>query len=513
MHMSSKDKKIAKNSIYLLSRTLLLTVISLYTMREILHVLGVEDYGLFNLIYGIVALFTFANGALTASTQRFLSYKIGENDNQGVKNVFYSSVEIHLLLASIIILISFLFKDYILNELLNIKNMQYEANIIYNLALFSVFISIFQSPFTALITSYEKMEIFAYISLLEAGAKLCVVYLLYVFSGEKIILYSSYLLIISVFIFIIYSFFCIKKIPNIFKEINKVDMRKYRKEILNFMGWSLIGNLAWISRIQGVNVILNIFYGVSVNAVYAISINVSNVINSFFLSVSNAIKPQIFKSYAQGDINRFHKLISKGTKYNLIGLLIFVIPLIILINETLFFWLKEVPSNAAIFIELSLVILFFEISSSFLITGIQATGKISLYQFILGGLILLNLPIIYVLLYWGASVESSFYVLIFISAISLIARLIFIYKYTGYNLKLYFNEVVVPIVFSILIIYCFDYILYNSLMKYYYIEFTEFLNLFFMAFILIVVNILISLIFALDKAEKNIVFSYIKKLF
>ncbi|ANF82887.1 hypothetical protein A3K93_12270 [Acinetobacter sp. NCu2D-2] len=443
--MSSANKLIVKNSIYLLSRTLILTAISLYTVREILNILGVEGYGLFNLIFGFVALFAFVNGAMTSATQRFISIEIGKKNESGVIDTFYCSVFIHAIVGFSIVSVLFTIKGVILNKFLNINGYYDIASVLYNLAVLNIFITLVQSVFVAVITAFENMKFFSFISIVEAVLKLISVYILYLGLGENITVYGYLLLLVSVSCLLMYMYASYK----VLKNIRNVNLRFGRikivaKEMKDFMGWNLIGNLASVLKNQGVNVILNIIFGLAFNASYALAISISNVFNQLINSVTNAINPQIYKSYGNGDMSRNFKLISLGSKYCFSIFLLIILPIFLDANLFLGFWLEKVPIYTDVFVTLALLILAIDSLSLTLITGLHATGKIKIYQIVVGMTSMINLPFSYMILKLFGEPYFIYYVSMFLAIFCLILRLIFLRKLIEFDLRNYMKVVLFP---------------------------------------------------------------------
>ena len=444
--MSSANKLIVKNSIYLLIRTVILTLISLYTVREVLHLLGVEGYGLFSLIFGLVTLFAFINGAMTSATQRFISAEIGKKSSKGITEVFYASLFIHVGIGSILLFSLIFLKDYILLSFLNVEKFYYEANYIYIYACANILITFIQSVFVALITSHEKMKIFSYISLFEGAIKLIIVYILYLVSGNTVILYSALFAFSSLVCLILYCYFSYNLIKTNLKlgEIEIKNIISFVKDMKGFIGWSLIGNLAWVAKNQGLNILLNVFFGVILNAAYAIAIGLATIINNLLSSVSNAVKPQIYKNYSRGEYENFFKLITYGTKYYMFILIVFIVPVIFSMEKILNLWLKDVPNYSIDFSILALILVLFESYSLLLIAAVQATGKIMLNQLIVGGILILNIPISYLFLKSGYDSKVVYYVAITLTIVALLLKLVILQKVSRYKAIYFIKMVFIP---------------------------------------------------------------------
>lgn len=503
--MSSANKLIVKNSIYLLSRTVILTAISLYTVREVLHLLGAEGYGLFSLIFGLVTLFAFINGAMTSATQRFISIEIGKKNSKGITESFFASLLIHVTIGLFLLFFLLLLKDFILLNFLNVENFHYEANYIYMFACANIVITFIQSVFIALITSYERMKIFSYISLFEGGLKLLIVYALYLGVGNTLIVYSGLFCFSSLLCLILYLFYSSKLIKSDF-DLDKIEIKNifnFMKDMKGFMGWSLIGNIAWVGKNQGLNILLNLFFGILMNAAYAIAIGLASIINNLLASVSNAIKPQIYKKYASGEYENFYNLITFGTKYYMFILILFIIPITFSMEKILNLWLKDIPNYAIDFSILALVLVLFESYSLLLIAAVQATGKIVANQLMVGGILILNLPISYFFLKNGYDAKVIYHVAIVLTFLALLVKLIILEKVSKYRAIDFVKYVFIPNSIFLFLV---------SIIFYYIGYLTKNLNIFnwllFLIFGLCVCLILLYMFF-LNSFERGKINSYI----
>lgn len=453
--MNSNNKRIVKNSIFLLSRTVFLTLVTLYTLREVMSILGAEEFGLYTVVFGIVTMFAFVNGALLSGTQRFLSFDIGKNDVFLVKKTFITSVYIHLIVSLIICILLFLLRDYLVEKILNIKEFKDESIFVYNFAILSIFLSILQVPFSALITAYERMQAFAYFAIVDGLLKLFLVYILSFLEFNKIVLYSFLVTCVSFLIFISHILYCYFNFKNIIKfYVIKIDeLRFLMKSMLNFMGWNLIGNLSLVMRNQGANVILNIFFGLMLNAAFTVSMTLMAAISTLLSSVSNAINPQIYKNYAKGDLKNYFSLVDQGTKFCMIVVSLLIIPTIYCMEYILSLWLKNIPSYAVEFSQLSLILVLIESFSILIVSAIQATGDIRRTQIGVGTLLLINIPISYTLFYLDFRPEFILIVPIVIAFIAFFLRLYFLKKLTNYQPKKYAIKIFIPVCFIQLVMF------------------------------------------------------------
>lgn len=494
---------IVKNAIFLAIRTIVITVVGLYSVRELLSILGVEEYGLFNLVFGVAVLFSFINGAMVSSTQRYLAYYIGKKDEDMLNAVWVNSLILHLSIAILITILLFFLKDQILKDFLviDLKFIK-AAYFIYYCSILVVFISIIQAPFNALILAQEKMSFFAFLSLLDAILKLSIIYWLYFFESFILEKYSLMYLGSVLVIFLIYYFYCLKKFDKGFSL--KQVKPELLKEISVYSLWNIFGNFAFMAKTQGVNILLNIFIGVLANSAYAITANVSSAISNLINSIVTAINPQIYKSYAEEDYQRNILLINTASKFSFFLGLMIVLPICFNTSYLLELWLNQLPFYLVEFVQLGLIILLIDCLSGSLMTGIQATGKVKTYQVIVSISVFLNLPISYFLLKNGYEPVVIYWVALAMAFISLGLRLYFISCLTQFSIFLYLKSVVLR---------CFLVVLSSILLIFFLLGRVELHNSF-LSFILIsfliVTSVLLSIIvFGLKSSEKLFVFSKI----
>lgn len=434
--------------------------VALYTSRVVLNVLGIDDFGIYNVVGGIITMFTFLNSAMAASTQRFLTFEIGKQGN--VHKIFSSSILIHRAIAFIVILLGETIGLWFVNTQLNIPvGRMAAANWVYQCSIVICTINIISLPYNAIIIANERMKAFAYISILETGLKLIAVLVLPVFFFDKLTVYALLLTGIAVIIRITYAEYCHRSFPETKGKILKDKM--LFKEMTNFAGWSMVGNLALIAYTQGTNILLNIFFGPAVNAARGVAVQVQNAINSFCLNFQTALNPQITKSYASEELAYMHLLIVRSSKFSFYLLLILSLPVLIETEIILKWWLGEIPAYTINFVRIILVISMVDAISNPLIISAQATGKIRTYQIVVGGILLCILPVAYLALKLGTSPESVFIVHLGIVCLAQCARLWLIRPMIKLSLKYYFTEVILKIgtvfVLSLLI----PYLLYRIL--------------------------------------------------
>jgi O-antigen/teichoic acid export membrane protein len=419
---------------------LVMIAVGLYTSRITLKILGIEDYGLYNVVGGVVAMFAFLNNAMVAASQRFISFELGKEDFARLKKVFSTSVSTHFCIAIIILLITETAGLWFVNTKLNIPVDRIDAaNWIYQCSILAFMIRVLSVPYNSCIVAHEHMKTFAYVSIIDAVLNLTIVYLLLIWNIDKLKLYATLIFLIAIVIQIIYMLYC---------KRNFVEC-KYRfsfdrdlfKRMFSFAGWSFIGNLSHSFKDQGANIILNIFFGTFINAARGIAAQVNGAINSLTSSFQMAINPQITKSYATGDYEHTKSLISKGSRYSFYLLAVISIPAFINIDYILSLWLTVIPEYTAVFIRLILLVSLVNSMANPIITTIQATGNVRNFNIIVGGIILLDLPISYFVLKMGYLPYSVMYVSLFTTTVSLFARLFLMKRVIKYSTRYFFFSI------------------------------------------------------------------------
>lgn len=424
---AENNKRIAKNTLLLYIRMIFSIIIGLYTSRIILKLLGFEDYGIYNIAGSIITSFTFINTALTAASQRFITFELGTGNINKLNRVFCTSVTIHYLIALLIFILAETIGLWFLNTHINIDpNRLYAANWVYQCSIISFMISIISVPYNACIVAHEHMKAFAYISIIEKLLILIAVEFLYVINADKLIAYAIFILCISLIIRICYVTYC---------NYNFIECKykffidkKFFKEIFSFSGWSIIGNLGFTFKDQIGNIIINIFFGTIVNAARGIAMQLYGIITNFSANFLMAINPQITKCYASGNIKDSVRLVYIGSKYGFSLLLLISVPIIINTEYLFQIWLGKVPQYSSIFLQLSLVAALINTMAQPLVVAIQATGKIRTFQIVICIIMLCELPSAYFIYLNGGEPYMIMYPTIILTMIGLLARLIIIKK-------------------------------------------------------------------------------------
>lgn len=415
--------------------------VSLYTSRIVLNTLGVIDFGIYNVVGGVVLMFSFLNSSMASATQRFLSYELGKEDYEQLKKVFSMSINIHAIIAVSVFILAETIGLWFLNSQLIIPVERLEAaNWVYQFSVLSFMVTIMSVPYNSAIIAHERMNVYAFVSILEVILKLAIVIALVWVGYDKLKLYSIFVFSVTVILWIIYKQYT--KLN--FKETNYRffwDKSLY-KILMNYAGWNIFGNLAVVAMGQGVNILLNIFFGPVVNASRAIAYQVNSAVNGFVSNFQMSLNPQIVKSYASNDHIYMHQLIYRGSKYSFFLLFFLSLPVLLQTETLLRWWLKIVPDFAVLFCQLVLIDTLITCISGPLMTAAQATGKIKLYQALVGGLLLLNLPLSYIFLKLGYEPQITFFIAIGLSILALFARLVMLRTLMSFSARIFIKKVV-----------------------------------------------------------------------
>lgn len=416
------NKRIAKNTIYLYLRTFITMLVAFYTSRVVLNALGVVDFGIWSVLGGVVSMFSFINSSLAASIFRFLTHAIGTGDKEQINKTYNASIIVHIFFALIIFLLCETVGQWLVSEKLSVPDAKREiSNIVFQIVILTSCISLLSVPFNSVIISYERMNVYAYLTFVDVFFKLLIAYIVYIVPSNKLVWYAM-MMLFSTFLLLSFYFLYVRFK---FKElrIQRVRDKQLFKSLLSFSGWSLIGNLAYIGYTQGLNMLLNIFFGPIVNAARAISLQIEQTVRTFIGNFQIAANPQIVKLYSQNELKQMHLLIIRSGKFSLFLLFIFALPIMLETDTLLFLWLKQVPEHTATFCRIMFLIIALETTSNSVGTGIVATGNIKRLHMIVGIILLSIVPISYVILKMGAPPESVFIVYLIVEIVAVIARL------------------------------------------------------------------------------------------
>ena len=447
------NKRIAKNTMLLYVRMGVMMIISFFTARITLEALGVVDYGINNVVGGLVSMFSLISSSLSSSVSRFMTFGLGKGDKKKLNTIFSTSVNIHIILAIVVVIAIETVGVWFLNNKMVIPIERLAAahwvlqcsTLLFAVGLLSV-------PYNAAIIAHERMDVYAYFTLFDAFARLAIIFAIKYYGGDKLIL----LAIISLIPTLIKQFYYWHYSKKHFEECtyHAIWDKKVFKEMFGFAGWNFIGCTAGLAKDQGVNIAINMFTGPAINAARGIAMQINGIIGQFISNFMVAINPQITKEYAAGNYERMHKLIFSGTRFSYYLFMLLSIPILLEVETILYIWLGQVPEHTVLFTRLILVLSLAEIISNALITAQSATGKIRNYQIVVGGTLLMNFPVSYILLRMGYFPEVTIIVAIIISQICLLERLLFLRKmvllpFWDFLKDVYLNVIIVTILSAI----------------------------------------------------------------
>lgn len=442
--ISANNKRIAKNTLFMYLRMLLSMVVSLYTSRVILKTLGIEDFGIYNIVAGVVVLFTFINSAMSTGTQRHLSYELGKPDGGNITEVFSACLKIHLLLAGIVFFLSETIGLWFLNTQMNFPEGRMPAvNWVYQFSIFGCLANIIRVPYQASIIAYERMSFYAYMGIFEVVLKLVIVYVLVFISMDKLILYSVLMFAVILLTTLLFMLFCHRKFERI--KIVRVADRKLYGRLVSFSGWALFGSVANVGLQQGINIIINIFYGVALNAAVGVANQVNAAISNFVHGFQQALNPQLVKSQAGKNKTRQFQLICESSRLSFFIMFVMAFPLMVNLDYVLTLWLGEYPAHTVGICNMIIIGALIECLSGPLWVTIFATGNIKIYQIVISSILLLNIPISYIGGCLGMSSEAMFATRDIIYVVAFLTRLVFLKRMIGMDVRGFLGKVVLPI--------------------------------------------------------------------
>ena len=443
---SQNNKRIAKNTLLLYVRMLFMVIIGLYTSRVVLNTLGIEDFGINNVVGGVITMLSFLTGSLGAASSRFITYNLGIGDKSLMNRTFGNIVTIHLILALVVLVIGeTIGLWFVVNKLQIPELRQTAALVVYQFSIFTMMLGVVSVPYNAAIIAHEKMSAFAYVTIIDALLKLAIVYILVIVPIDKLIMYAFLLFLVQLFDRIVYGVYCTRH----FEETRvKLSFEKEQfKEIFSYAMWTMNGSLAVFGYTQGINILLNLFFGPAVNAARGVAIQVQDVVMRFCSNFQMALNPQLTKSYAQHELQNMHKLLKLSSKFSFYLLLLLSLPLMFEAPLVLKWWLGKFPEYSVSFLRLILWASIIVALSNPVIVAVHATGRIKKFQMIEGTMLLSIVPIAYLLLkIWNIRPEYVFCVHIVVELITQYARIKIVLPMISMSTKEYFLEVVTPII-------------------------------------------------------------------
>ena len=451
---TENSKRIAKNTLMLYMRMLLLMAISLYTSRVILHALGVVDYGIYNVVGGFVGLFSVVSHSVSSSISRFLTFELGRKEDSRLSEVFSAAITIQLLISFIIVVLAETVGLWFLaNKMVIPPERMTAAYWVFHLSVATFALTLATMPYRAVIIAHERMSAFAYITIVDGVMKLLIAFAIQMSGADRLVFYAILMALVTVMLRAIYGWYCGKHFSECRYRLSRD--KQLITQMFTFAGWNYIGATAAVLRDQGGNVIINLYAGPAVNAARGVSMSVNKAVHGFVSNFMTALNPQITKSYASGDHDYMMRLLYQGARLSFYMLLLLSLPILLNTHYVLDLWLKKVPDHAVLFTQLVLTFGMCESISNPLITAQLATGKIRDYQLVVGGLNMLNLPISYVLLRMGCIPETVMVVAIVVSQICFFARIYMLrnmihLKAGEYLRRVYFNVIVVTLLSLVL---------------------------------------------------------------
>lgn len=441
--MQDSNKRIAKNTILLYFRTILIMLITLYTSRVILNALGVEDYGIYNVVGGVVAMFSLLSGSLSNAISRFITFELGRGDIRRLSVIFSTSVNIQLGLSLLIMVLGSAVGGWFLNTQMNIPDgRMMAANWVLYCSLLMFCVNLISIPYNACIIAHERMAAFAYVSILEVSLKLLICYLIVVSPFDKLISYAILLVFVALIIRFVYGIYCNRHFEEC--RYRPVYDCSLLKQMGSFAGWQFMSNGCWLLNTQGVNILINMFFGVALNAARGIATQVDGAIQQFVNNFMTAINPQITKDYAAGRIKEMFTLVCRGAKFSYFLLMLFAIPIMLETEYILTLWLKTVPDHTVIFLRLTIIGSMLNMLGGTGLTACMATGNIKRYSIWISSVGILVFPLTWIAFECGLPVESTYFVFIIVYVGVTIVRLYIMKELLHFPPFLFIRKVIVP---------------------------------------------------------------------
>lgn len=493
MAFAIDNKKITKNTLALYVRMGITMIISFFTARVTLQQLGIEDYGLNNLVGSIVSMFSFLNGSMGTAVQRFYSIEIGKGCEDNLKKIFGTGLYLHIIIAIVTVIAAEVFAIFFLHKMNIPQERLHAAQVVFQISIISLGLNIINVPYAALLRAREMFSQTAIIEIIQSLLRLVVLYFLVHINYDKLITFSLLNFCVTLFHLGAFTLIAYK-----FKETHTLPYpnKDLIKKMISFISMLVITVLCQLFKTQGIIILINLFFNLTINAAYAIAVQVSNMVNTFVMNFKQSMMPQLMASYGAGDLNAMHKIINTGTKITFLLLLMISVPLIFDGNVLLKIWLDTPPEYSAKLV--TLVLIYINISSFtyFQYQGIHASGNIKKQQIWISSLYIFNILLIYIVLKLGADFESALYVNMFISFLQCVVNLIYAKKYYDYNVKYFVKSILVPCL-ALTIIVCVTLLAISGI---FLSETVKFLVDFVIAETMIII---LGYFLVLDKFEKN----------
>lgn len=493
--MQTRTNAIINNAIFLYIRMILVLLVNLVVTRIILKNLGVEDFGIYNIVGSVVIFFSFLRTALTNATSRYLTYELGRNNKEGLQNVYSMAINCHIVLSVFLFLILELAGLWVLNTQLSIpEDRMFAANVLFQFSIVTFCISVIQTPFHSNIIAHERMDFYAFLSIVEVALKLGIAfYLAYTFY-DKLVVYGCLLCFAAIVVLGCYILYCRKEFADT-RYVSNYWNGKYVKEFSAYSGWSMLVNSADVCTQQSISIFFNMFVGLVANAALGIANQINSGLLSFSSSIAQAYQPQVVKSYAAGDMNYFYKLLFAASKISFLMMFIIAVPVVINIDYILTMWLGDYPSIASTFVKIIMVYYIFDSFQTPLIQAVHATGNIRTHQIFISSIKFTVIPLIYLELKYYGSANYALAIWAFGNVMGAIVRTIYMKKLICLDLRKYATDVVCKLaIISIFVLTATSYV--SNLVN------QALLSLIISSALSIVLTSLLSLCFLFNNSEK-----------
>lgn len=478
--------------------------LSFYTVRVVLRTLGIVDYGIYNVVGGIVVMFSFLSNTMASASQRFFSFELGQGNREQLKKTFSMTMTIYILIAMVILVLAETVGLWFLNTQLTIPAERMDAaRWVYQFSILAFMMTMFTVPYNAAIIAHENMRVYAYVSIIDVTLKLIIVYLLRLFLFDKLQLYAVLTLTVTTIVTLIYRTYCMRK----FEECRYSfywNTPLFRK-IMSYSGWNLLGALSSVGKNQGINIVLNVFFGPTINAARGIAYQVQSVVLNFGNNFFTALRPQIIKSYAANEREELMRLVFQSTKFSFYLLLLLSLPILLQTNFILGLWLNKVPNFTIVFIQLVIIDTLLELLMNPIVSLVQATGKVKWYQIAVGGIRLLCLPFAFIFLKLGFGPATVFYILVINTILCNVLRVIMAKKLLDFDLKDYMKQVVL-----VMAVVSFISFIFPKLIQHYLIG-TSMMDSIMMLFITGICSLITIVTFGLSKEERRFITATLAK--
>lgn len=489
--------RVMVNTAVLYGKAVITTILSLISVPIILRALGQSDYGLYNLLAGVIAMLSFLNASMTVSTQRFLSVTMGEGNSEKLNFIYNTSITLHLIIGLFVILLFEVFAPLLFSGFLSIEPERVAAaKIVYQVLVISTFFTIISVPFNAVLNAYEDLVVFAIIHIFEALLKLLVALMLIYCTWDRLIYYSVGIAIIAIVVFLIKLVYVYIKYKQLTLSIKKFFSREQFNQMFGFAGWNTMGSVALLGRNQGIAIVMNVFFGTLINAAYGIANQINGLMSYLSSTLQQAINPQLMKSEGMNDRERLIRISFISSKYSVLAICLPAIPLIIEMPYVLLLWLRDIPPYTIVFSQLVLTLTIVAQYSSGIQSLIQSVGRIRPYFITVSLILLLNIPLSYFLLKMGCPPYYTIICFIILEAVALLIRLLFARKYVGVSIRNYLKSVLFP---TLLPLFCAgvpSYLLHITIPE-------SFSRLVLISAVYAIIYLIMAWIFSLGKSEKD----------